>query len=64
MAVVTAILGALPVLLKVILMIMEGLKKSPSEDRRKDLAELDQAFKNIKENKDLTELSKWLGRRL
>jgi len=64
MAAITAIIGALPVLFKIVLMIMEALKKSPSESRREALAQLDQAFKKVKEKKDLTELSRWLGRRL
>lgn len=64
MAVLTAILGAIPTLLQIVLMIIEGLNKSPKEQRREALAELDQAFKNAKLKKDLTELSAWLGKRL
>jgi len=64
MAVFTAILSALPMLLKIILMIVEGLKKTPKEQRRESLGQLDQAFKKVKQEKDLTELSEWLGKRL
>lgn len=64
MAIVTAILGAIPTLLKIIMMVIEAMKKSPKEKRRQVLAELDSAFKKAKETKDVRDLSKWLGKRL
>lgn len=64
MSLALAILGAIPTLLKLIMMIVEGLRKTPGEKRRESLAELDKALKLAKDKNNLKELSTWFGKRL
>lgn len=50
--------------IKLVLTLFSVFKKSPSEKRRKSLADLDKAISKAREKNDLRELSKWFGRRL
>jgi hypothetical protein len=50
------------ILLKFAFVLYERMKKTPSEARRADLAEVDAAMLKAKEKKDLRDLSAWLGK--
>jgi hypothetical protein len=64
MATLTAILSAIPALLKLLGFFVDMISKTDGEKRRESLADLDRAIDLAKEKNDLTELSKWLGKRL
>lgn len=64
MATLMAILAALPQLLSLISFFVDSIKKTPAEKRRDALIEFDNAIKLAKEKNNLTDLSKWFGKRL
>jgi hypothetical protein len=65
MATVLALIEALPQLLKLVGFIIDSVKKTPAEKRREALAQLDAAItKAYGPEPDLTDLSKWFGKRL
>lgn len=59
-----AILESLPMLLKLISLFVDLVSKTPQEKRRDSLADLDNALTLARDKNDLTELSKWFGKRL
>jgi len=50
--------------IKLAVLIIEKTSKTDAEKRRESLAQLDDAITKAKESKDLTELSKWMGKLL
>jgi hypothetical protein len=50
--------------IKMALFIFEKIQKTPNEQRRQALAEFDAALDKAKKEKDLGDLSKWIGSKL
>lgn len=59
----SAILSALPAIIKLIILIIERLKDKPDEERRQILAAFDAAVEKSKIG-DLRDLSIWFSKRL
>jgi hypothetical protein len=59
-----AILPILGLALKLIIMLYESYKATPAESRSKHLADVDAAITKAKDTKDLSDLSKLLGKGL
>jgi hypothetical protein len=51
-------------LLKLFFIFHEKFQKTKPEERRKALADFDAAIEKTKDEKDLRDVSKWIGRRL
>ena len=58
------ILTIIGLALKLAVIIFEKNKATPSEARRADLKRLDEAIEKAKTDKDLSDLSKYLGEKL
>lgn len=59
-----AFLAALPLLLKLVLLVMDLVNKTPQEKRREALSDLDSAITKATDKNDLAELTKWFSQRL
>ena len=60
---VTEILAIVATIFKFAALLIERYKNTPAEKRRESLANMDKALE-LSKQKDLTDLSKWMGSKL
>ena len=60
----TEIIAIISMAIKLAILIFEKTKTSEAEVRREALSKLDQAIEKAKVDKDMRDLSKWIGERL